>query len=296
MSLARRAFDSSRFDECLSFLSRLPPDSERNRLESQAAYALGKYLLAQGRISESREQFRTAATRREIPVVMSLSQERNRLLEVLLRDRSQSVLAILGSASQARIKEVLELYEDEFAPEIDYVGCVAAYRSGYDPEKGDALSRLIRRLKRGGEQSTIVELGNLLADFVFSETDLIETVDFILPVPQEPERAQLRNYSIPDLLAKVVSDRCAIPICDKVIATTGTLPELRKIPRRHRMSALEGMFESQATEWIEERQILIVDDVITTGATIKSMAKELKQAGAATVSAVALAHTESSFW
>jgi competence protein ComFC len=62
------------------------------------------------------------------------------------------------------------------------------------------------------------------------------------------------------------------------------------------MSALEGMFESQATEWIEERQILIVDDVITTGATIKSMAKELKQAGAATVSAVALAHTESSFW
>lgn len=296
MRLALDAFESRNFEECLTFLMRLPQNSERNNLESRAAYALGKNLLAQGSIGDAREQFRTASTIRELPVIMSLSQERNRLLEVLLRDRSRSFLSIQGVALRARVQEPVELDEEAFAPDIDYVGCLAAYRSGYDEQRSDDLSRLIRLLKRGGQPSTVTELGKLLADFVYSETELVQTVDFIVPVPQEPERAQTRGYSIPHLLAEEVSTRCAIPILDNVISTTGTLPELRVMPRWARMAALDGMFESTATDWIAERQILIVDDVITSGSTVKTISNILKQAGAASVSAIALAHSERTFW
>lgn len=296
MQLALHAFEYCEFEECLHLLSHLPQDSERNMLQSRASYAFGKILLAQGNLSDSREQFRTSSAIRDLPAIMSLSQERNRMIEVLFRDRSKSVLSILGIALQARVQEVLYLDEEAFAPDTDFVGCLAAYRSGYDLDKSDALSRLIRRLKRGGDPAAITELGKLLADFLFSETELVQTVDFIVPVPQEPQRAQTRGYSISHLLAQEISTRCAIPILDNVITATGTLPELRVIPRWARMDALHGMFESKASDWISERHILIVDDVITSGATVITMSKVMKQNGAVSVSAIALAHSESSLW
>jgi predicted amidophosphoribosyltransferase len=253
-------------------------------------------LLSEGRLGEAREEFSRATSHRRLAVIQSLSQERCRLLGILLNNPNRSVLAIRGLARRICVKQPYELASDQFSPVVDYVGCLAAYRPQYDDERDDELSRLIRLLKRGGSREVVTELGKVLADFLFSETPVLKTADFIVPVPQEPERVSRRGYSIPHLLAEEVSNRCAIPVLDDIVTSTGTLPELRYIPRWARKAALEGAFEVSASDWVRERSILIVDDVITSGATVISIGETLRRAGASEVFAIALAHTERSVW
>lgn len=296
LRFACEAFKAGKSGDCLSFLRRIPHSPEKDELEAQASYAYGKLLLAEGKLGDARENFSRATSFRRFPVIQFLSQERCRLLSILLNNPNQSVLVIRGLASRARVEHPYELASNQFSPVIDYVGCLAAYRSKYDEERNDELSRLIRLLKRGGKKEAVIELGKLLADFLFSETPFLRTVDFIIPVPQEPERVSRRGYSIPHLLAEEVSIRCAIPVLDDIVTSAGNLPELRYMPRRARKGALEGAFKVSASDWVGGRSILIVDDVITTGATVISIGETLKQAGASEVMAIALAHTERSLW
>jgi predicted amidophosphoribosyltransferase len=296
LRFAREAFKAGNFGDCLGFLHRMPHSPEKDELEAQASYAYGKLLLAEGKLGDARESFSMGTSFRRFAVIQFLSQERCRLLSILLNNPNQSVLAIHGLASRARVKHTYELASDQFSPVVDYVGCLAAYRSKYDEERNDELSKLIRLLKRGGKKDVVIELGKLLADFLFSETPILKKADFIIPVPQEPERVSRRGYSIPYLLAAEVSIRCAIPVLDDIVTSTGTLPELRYIPRWARKAALEGAFEVSASNWVRERSILIIDDVITSGATVISVGETLREAGASEVLAIALAHTERSVW
>jgi predicted amidophosphoribosyltransferase len=171
---------------------------------------------------------------------------------------------------------------------------MAAYRSGYDSEKGDLLSQSIRKMKRGAGQQLAAAFADALANLLLGTEELPVAVDMIVPVPSDQWRLERRGYSIAAIMSEVISARMALPTCPKVLETVGEVPELRSIARGQRMRSIAGKYRVTQPEYVDGRNILIVDDVITSGATIKTIAAELKRHGAMTVSVIAIAHSESS--
>lgn len=123
-------------------------------------------------------------------------------------------------------------------------------------------------------------LGRLLA------SELICPPDFtVIAVPLSIKRKRWRGFNQTEIIAKVFAETHQLAYCDslKRIKNTKTQKDLSKSARLKNMSAA-FLFEGKAPE-----KILLIDDVATTGATLLSATKALKQAGAKYVWCVAIA-------
>lgn len=118
-------------------------------------------------------------------------------------------------------------------------------------------------------------------------------VDVLLPIPPAPERARQRGFHHTLLLAQAL--RLGLPINTQTLLrlpeVLGQHQALRK--KQDRLRAMRGAFvlapEHQTV--LQGQRVLLLDDVMTTGATLHSAAQTLLQTGAAQVSAVVLART-----
>lgn len=116
-----------------------------------------------------------------------------------------------------------------------------------------------------------------------------EYFDAITFVPLHPAKERARTYNQARLLAQRLSDRMKIPLapgCLRRIRATGTQTRL---DMRERAQNMKDAFEVPCPEWIEGRTFLLVDDVMTTGATVNEAARTLKRAGSRRVCVVTVA-------
>ncbi|TSC98275.1 MAG: hypothetical protein Greene101449_973 [Candidatus Peregrinibacteria bacterium Greene1014_49] len=122
----------------------------------------------------------------------------------------------------------------------------------------------------------IPALGTELAALLISSSSLISAHSVLVPVPLHWTRRFWRGFNQSDILARIVSEQCHIPVASilRRIRPTGFQSHR---PRKQRLTALEGAF--RAVDPVPERVILI-DDIATTGATLDACAKTLKDAGA----------------
>jgi len=115
-----------------------------------------------------------------------------------------------------------------------------------------------------------------------------ERVDAVIAVPLHPARRRERGYDQAGRLAVALAARLgAPPLAGVLERARATRPQARLGPRARRRN-LSGAFRVQNPEWIARRRLLLVDDVVTTGATLEAALGALADAGAC-VSAVALA-------
>lgn len=115
-----------------------------------------------------------------------------------------------------------------------------------------------------------------------------KTIDGICFVPMTPQDERAREYNQGRLLAKAVAkelDKPLYPVLKKIYGTKSQ----KKLARAERSGNVLGVFE--VTETVEGRTLLLVDDVVTTGATADECAKMLKLAGAESVLVAAVAVT-----
>ena len=298
ISLAQENLARGNYEEAMNMLRNVNT-SEARELTADASYRLGKPLVSEGQYGPARERFAFATQHHPQSVARSLAQKRNRLINRILNRRVRPVVDILGQLEELRISDAVAMHPETFAPVISFVGCPAAYRSGYDPERSDPLSRLTRPIKHPAmDAETLAEreratgrVAEILAAFAYLETPVLREADFVIPMPSDQEREAERGYSIPMILAEKLSDSCAIPLHPGVVETTGPLPDLREIPRWAREFAITGAYvRTSKAGMLKGMNIVIVDDVVTSGATLRQVALVLKELGAATV----LAHSESS--
>ena len=176
-------------------------------------------------------------------------------------------------------------------------GAAAPYRySG-------CVRRAILRTKYQGELWLAVELGTQLAHLAFGSELRMQWAepipqpvpgaalgyDLIVPVPTSGSR---RGYNVPELLALPLAQALQVPLEPQVLARARAKQRQAGLPFEQRMANVAGAFRVPQPDQVEGRRILLVDDVITTGATAAACAQALLHAGAESVFAVALATVE----
>jgi ComF family protein len=120
-----------------------------------------------------------------------------------------------------------------------------------------------------------------------------EAVDLILPVPLHRQRQRRRGFNQSELLVRAWSKRGRSPGRPTIAA--GVLVRVRRtasqagLDRRQRESNIRGAFAVRRPEQVRGRHVLLIDDVITTGATAGECARVLTANGAARVDVLALA-------
>lgn len=113
----------------------------------------------------------------------------------------------------------------------------------------------------------------------------------VLPVPSSKLELRRRGYSPPALLARALAAELALPCREDVLEKPFETRHQRGLGPAERRANLLGAFRVARREEVQHRRVLLVDDVLTTGATLNECAKMLLAAGAQDVSAVCAAVT-----
>jgi len=137
------------------------------------------------------------------------------------------------------------------------------------------VDALIQAYKYGGELRLAVLLGDALARAA------LEPVDLIVPMPLSPERLRSRGYNQAQELARRVGAARGTPVWPRACRRVMDTPPQALLPWRERARNVRGAFVCDAD--VAGKRVAVVDDVLTTGATLNELARNLKRAGAAAV-------------
>jgi ComF family protein len=149
--------------------------------------------------------------------------------------------------------------------------------------KGAKVRKLIHQLKYKGKTEIGYKLGYLLG-LHLKTNPVYADVDYVVPVPLHPKRQQKRGYNQSDFIASGIADALEAKAAPHLVRrSTYTSTQTQK-NRIERFQNVRSIFEVVQPQLIEGKHILVVDDVITTGATIESCAAELLNAAPCRVS------------
>lgn len=152
---------------------------------------------------------------------------------------------------------------------------------------GGALADAISRLKYTGATWLADPLSVLL-----ETVEPAATPDLVVPVPLHPRRLVERGFNQSALLAARLARRLGAPLHASVIQRTKDTPPQARHARHERLTALQGAFAPRPNHQLDGERVLLVDDVVTTTATVRAAARALLRAGARAVEVVSLTRAE----
>lgn len=147
---------------------------------------------------------------------------------------------------------------------------------------------MIHELKYNKKKENALPIGYLMACRA-KEMGMEGAIDAIVPVPLYIGRETERGYNQSLLLAKVIADELHKPIWKEALERSHFHHTQTVLGRKERMENLAGAFEFAGKEKKEYESVLLVDDIITTGATLLSCANTLEKAGVQKVYGIAWA-------
>lgn len=149
------------------------------------------------------------------------------------------------------------------------------------------LRPAIHRFKYGGRPSLVRSFGVLL-DWAWARYPQIHKTDLILPVPVYRSTLRKRGYNQAALLAHALAQGANRLFCEPLVRTKRTKPQFA-LNREERQANLFGAFSIPNPVVIKGKTALLIDDICTTGSTLKECSRVLRKAGARQVMALVLA-------
>jgi ComF family protein len=154
------------------------------------------------------------------------------------------------------------------------------------------LRETVLKMKRAREEPLSMVMGDYFIERRQAQLANLRP-DVIVPIPMHWRRRWTRKTNSPDLLAGRLGRFLKVPVADRVVrCCRNTLPH-KDLPRAERFQNIRGAYRLAAGHGLRGARVLLVDDVLTTGATCNEAAKLLKsQGGAAMVAAAVLARAD----
>ena len=146
----------------------------------------------------------------------------------------------------------------------------------------DALAGAIVLLK----YEEVTRLGHWFAERlaeVIRNTTQEFQADAVVPVPLHPDRQRERGYNQAELIAKPLARRLGITLGAYLLTRTKPRPARLVLSRSEHWKSVRGAYATREGVRVDKMRILLVDDVLTTGATLDACSRVLKRAGAASV-------------
>lgn len=157
-------------------------------------------------------------------------------------------------------------------------------------EAQSEASRLIYQLKYKGHPEIGEQLGKMTAEEI-KESGFFEGIDILVPVPLTPEREKERGYNQSIEIAMGIHLATGIPVisnclCRKAFAGSQTLKD-----RRSRQENVINAFQLLRPADLTGKHVLLIDDVVTTGATLVACGQEVMKAKPRAISILSLGYT-----
>jgi ComF family protein len=117
--------------------------------------------------------------------------------------------------------------------------------------------------------------------------------DLVVPVPLHPERRRERGYNQAELIAQPLAKRLNLRLDSRLLVRTKPRPPQLVLSRSEHWKSVRGAYATCEDRKVDNLRILLVDDVLTTGATLDACSRALKKAGAAAVLGLTVARVRS---
>jgi len=175
--------------------------------------------------------------------------------------------AILGLAASPGFRAL--------PPPIASARALGPYVGG---QPGNVLARTIQHLKYHGARGLAVPLGEHLAAHHPFPADAV-----VVPVPLHVSRLRQRGYNQALLLARVLARRRGLPLAPRLLERTRATAEHATLGAAARAANVRGAFRIRAGHGVLPDTVVLIDDVLTTGATVAACAEALRAGGVRTV-------------
>ena len=105
----------------------------------------------------------------------------------------------------------------------------------------------------------------------------IKNYDTIIPVPISKKRLKTRGYNQSLLIARKIAEQTNLELVNNWLIKTKNIIEQSKLNKEDRMQNIQGVYELKNKQLIENKKILLIDDIYTTGSTVNECSKILRQ-------------------
>ena len=167
---------------------------------------------------------------------------------------------------------------------------VEAAASGFYFGKDGLVQHVITQLKYKNHQEMGIFLGRLIGHQLCA-TNRFDDVEVLVPLPLNDRKEAKRGFNQAALICEGISQTWAKPICkDAVERTIFTQSQTNKT-RIDRWQNMEGVFAIANAKAIENKHVLLVDDIMTTGATLEACGNEILQMPNTKLSIISVAFT-----
>ncbi|MBV9925681.1 MAG: ComF family protein [Acidobacteria bacterium] len=198
---------------------------------------------------------------------------------------------------RAGVDPAARLRNNTLSPLITEVWACGAYYSR-GTFSGRPWSRMLRSAKHPPEAdderaAVISVVTGFFCRFILEHTSLLSQIDAVVSIPANPARYNARRMSLPDELARAVERQLTVPFVFTALTyKAGAELDLRGLSRAERYRAVRGSMGAGDLGLAAGRKVLVVDDVITSGATLSEAARLLRDAGVSDVYGMTICHTE----
>ncbi len=156
--------------------------------------------------------------------------------------------------------------------------------------EGSVIQHLLHQLKYKGNKETGYFLGRVMGA-ALNATSRFRDIDVIIPLPLYAERQKKRGYNQSALLCTGIGSVLQRPVIDDAIIRLAATETQTHKNRIERWANMEGKFELIKPAAVAGKHVLLVDDVITTGATLEACGQEIVKAAGVKLSIATLAYT-----
>ncbi len=139
------------------------------------------------------------------------------------------------------------------------------------------LQELLHQLKYRGNQELGIQLGSLLGTALKNTSRF--PVDVLVPVPLHPSKEKSRGFNQATLICQGIAAVTGLPVCTTLLRKNTERSTQTKKNRAERLENMVGIFKATPPDQSKYKNILLVDDVITTGATLEACGQALLEAG-----------------